>query len=282
MSAEETAPDGDLTPGVHHAFPEHTYHAHPALGSTSLKHLLISPATYRWWADNPTPPKDSYDLGSVAHALILGVGKYAVSPHATYHSAPAKKWKADQYAAGITPIRQDDHDDAQRMAEAVLDHPEAGGILAATTAREVSMLADLPTGPDGIPVACKARIDALLPTAEIDIKTTSAQLTPYALAKTLHDYGYHVQGGGYRLVMQAVGLPAVDRLIVWVTKKPPHLVAVTRITDRAIERGIERATRARELWLHCTLSGQWPGPMPGITDLDLPEYAYRNNSEDLE
>ena len=73
--------------GVYRRLPETTYHADsdlaPELGrslsQSGAKTLLSSPARFAWERERGRPSKDAYDLGTLAHALILGSG--AVSIH---------------------------------------------------------------------------------------------------------------------------------------------------------------------------------------------------------
>jgi hypothetical protein len=39
-----------------------------------------------------------------------------------------------------------------------------------------------------------------------------------------------------------------------------------------MEMGRKRTRRAREMWAHCTASGQWPGYPAEIVQIDLPEF----------
>jgi len=262
-----------LPAGVHAGVSDAGHHADPALGSTDLKHLLRSPARFRHERDHPTPASAAMDLGSVAHALILGVGApWVLSPYSEYRTTESKQWRRRQQQAGVTPIKRADLDIAEAMADAVFDHEVAGPLVGRATHVEATAVADVITG-DGA-VRCKARYDALIPEAGIDVKTTSdPDLEPRALAAAMRTYRYHLQGGAYGDVMDALGEPARDHLLVWVSSTPPHFVAVRRFTARALDRGRELAATAREIHRRCEAAGVWPGPA-AFADLDLPGWDY--------
>ena len=57
--------------GIYERIENADYHADPVLGSTSLKTLATrTPARWKWESEHPVH-KDIYDLGTVAHSLIL-------------------------------------------------------------------------------------------------------------------------------------------------------------------------------------------------------------------
>lgn len=258
-----------LPPGFHADLPDADHHLQPALGSTDLKNLLRKPARFLHERAHPTPPKPAMYLGSIVHALVLGTGsKYVVSPHEAHRSNDAKQWMADQQAAGVIVVKQKDYDIAQAMADALYEHEVAGALLDRATAIEATAIADVGG------VMCKARYDAVIPEAGLDVKTTAEpDLDDVALSRAMDTYHYEIQGGAYADVMAALGEPERDHQLLWVSSVPPHFVAVRRIADTAMDQGRELAATAREIYLRCTETGRWPGPAP-YGELDLPRWSY--------
>lgn len=260
---------GDIPEGLHPDLPDADHHRIDALGSTDLKHLLRSPARFRWERDNPTPPTGAMDVGSITHALALGVGsRFVVSPYDAYRSNESKAWRAQQRDAGLIVVTQKDHDLAEAMADALFEHRVAGPLLGYATHVEATALATVGDVP------CKARYDALIPEAGLDVKTTAEpDLDDEALSRAVTKYHYEIQGGAYADVMDELGEPVRDHLLLWVSSAPPHFVAVRRIVPSALDLGREMAAAARAVYRRHLATGEWPGPRP-FADLDVRPWAY--------
>ena len=80
------------TEGLHYDIDEALYHADPlSLSSSSAKTLIYEgPDALHEKATTPSQYSDSFDFGSVVHALVLGAGKYAVIEADSYRSKAAR------------------------------------------------------------------------------------------------------------------------------------------------------------------------------------------------
>lgn len=253
--------------------PDTEYHARPALGSTSVKTLAkYPPAVFRWQADNPQPHKAVFDLGTAAHSLILEQDESAfeIIDAADWRTKAAQTARDDAYTKGKVPLLQRDYEAVKGMWYSVMDHPTAGPLFTGHIPEQsyFTTLQDVPV---------KARPDALNGTTVVDLKTTGADLND--LARTVNNFGYHIQQAHYEAVMEACGQAVDDFVFVFVSTQAPHMVRVVRLEDAAVEFGNDRMAHALEVYRHCTLENHWPG-YEGIDTLDLPAWVYSQQADE--
>lgn len=248
------------------------YHAHPALSSTGARKLLESPAKYRYSLDHPQPHKKAYDVGTLAHTRILGVGAgVAVIPTeilASNGAASTKESKAfiaDAYAKGLVPVKKAEYDEIVAMSESVLTHPDARPILENIAGREVSLFAEV----DGVPV--RARFDIYGGSDGGDLKS-ARDASPKGFNRSVAAYGYHIQEQFYRMTHAAITgeeLKTFQFIVVETTR--PYLVGVYDLDFMWEQIGREQTKRAIDLYRHCTETGVWPGY--GTATLTPPTWA---------
>jgi len=263
--------------------PEAEYHARPELSSSGIRMLLPeykgSPKKFRWEQTHKRTSQ-AFDLGHAVHTKVLGVGAGIVlypPEHLTPSGNPSTKaatveWESEQRAAGLTVVSPSDATRVDQMAEAVLAHESARPLFEVATMREVSVFADV----DGVP--CRARFDALSePTRNgvygVDLKTTD-DATVNGFTRSVNKYGYPVQQAHYEDVYQAATGQVVDQFwLVAVEKSAPYEVAVLQIEPYWVAIGRAKAARAREIFAHCTATGEWPGYDTAPQTLTAPAYA---------
>lgn len=259
------------------AMPEVAYHSHPALSSTGARKLLISPATFKHWQDNPEEPKREFELGSAIHTLVLGTG-YGVEVlderFKDFRTNDAKNAAADAREAGRIPVLAHVYERAKSAAEAVLKHPTARTLAEQPGRPEVSVFSiDPETG-----VEQRARFDFLpLKTGRRriawDLKSVGTSATASAFARSVARFGYDVAQEHYLHVISPVERdPSLEFAFVCVETEPPHNVAVHALSERFAEIGAAKAARARRLFAECMRSGEWPGYPPGVTVIEPPMF----------
>lgn len=283
----------NTAPGVYPDVPEDAYHADPHSLSFSSAKLLLPPscpAKFKWVRDHPKKTKREYDIGHVAHRLILGkgcefvvldpevcgltkAGKVSAAPRNT------DMWKeAEQEArdAGLVPIHVDDLAKAEAMAEAVRNDEHAGPLFADGTAEQSMYAEDPQTG-----VMLRGRTDWFEPNGDIDdVKTTALSANPEELRRQFYKLSYYMQAAWYMDLAITLGLSEDPQFrFVVVEKEPPHLVSVLRYKPEAIEEGRRQNRRAIDLYAQCLDSEQWPSYTNGVTDIDLPRWAYRDGMD---
>lgn len=262
-----------ITPGLYPEVDEAEYHADPSsLSVSGAKLLLKCPALYRWRTDNPqeSERKDYFDVGSAAHALVLGIGApIQVIDFPDWRSGAAKAARDEARLAGQVPLLQHDYDRVRAMAGALLTHPVAEKLFADGEAEVSAYAQDRGTG-----VLRRGRFDWLNPWAVVDYKTT-VSAAPADFAKACANYGYDMQASWYLDLCDLLGEPRETFVFVAQEKEPPYLAEVYELDDAALERGDRRNRRALELYAHCQDTDVWPGYAMGepYMTLSLPRWA---------
>lgn len=261
--------------GLVYGLDETIYHRLPGLSSTGAKKLLRSPAHYRHSITHPEPPKAEFDLGSAVHTKVLGVGadiaiypdgngperfKYdgtelsnVLSSSGSVGTNAARAFEKQARRRGLIPVKRVVANVVNLMAEAVLTDPTSRRLLE-TGESEVSMFA---TDPD-TGVALRGRVDRLN-TRMLDLKTTSGDASEHDFGIHAFRYGYEIQAGHYEHTHHVITGDTLPYLFIVVENHPPYLVGVHRLGDDELRMGRARARRARELYAHCTSTGEWPG-----------------------
>lgn len=262
-------------PGIHLGIPELEYHALPGLSSTGIKRILEAPAVYDWHRRNPEPPKKAYDLGHAVHGRVLGVGLDEAIIPGPWTTAAAKKAVAEARDAGLVPLKPEDAAQADAMATAVREHPDAGPLFRGGQP-EVSLVWDDPeTG-----VRCRGRLDYWheVPAVAVDLKTAQSA-DPSRFGKHAMDFGYGEQRTHYSDGVSVLTGVRPRFLHVLVSKEPPHLVSVVELDITWDQVAEERVRQAIETYAKCTANNTWPGFAPGIHRIAAPRW-YR--AADLE
>ncbi|GAA4225928.1 hypothetical protein GCM10022254_09090 [Actinomadura meridiana] len=281
MSTLTEAPETVVTaPGVY-AMDADVYHADPvpggSLSSSGARKLLATcPARYRWEADHPKKPTKAMELGTAAHKLVLGVGpELARIKYATYNTNAAKAARDEAYDRGAVPLKPDEWDQVHAMADAIRANELASALLGGTGEPERALFwRDPPTK-----VWRRALIDWLPPadpTGRLylaDYKTADSA-HPDSIAKSLINFGYHMQGAWYEDAVRAVGLSEdVPYFLVVQEKTEPYLVSVVQLTQIALDAGRHENRKAIGLFAQCQKTGVWPPYVEGVAQVGLPGWA---------
>lgn len=275
-------------PGVYPDIPEADYHADP-VPETSLSHsgakaILESPARFAYVREHPVT-KSEFDVGSAAHALVLGVGAPIVTVQRTFKDGAkvdANDWRspttaehADAIRAqGGIPLLAKDVALVHAVADALREHPLTAVFLDPdrSVTEESLFWRDPETS-----IMLRARTDSrtTLPNGRaclVDYKTTT-NAAAEAFARSARDYGYHMQDSWYR--EGADLLLDQEHAFVFVVQetKPPFLAAFYELDEDARIVGAQRNSVARRTYAHCMTTGRWPGYPPVVQPLSLP-YAH--------
>ncbi len=227
-----------------------------------LKRMAASPAHY---AFGPDPDSSAIDVGSAAHAMILG-GKPVI-----FYPGKVRNGKAwDQFEAenaGKIILTRREYVRAAGMANAVQENMAAMRVLdgereMTLTWRQNKRLCQ--GTPDVRGDSNGERFITELKTGE----TSDPRIFPWKLKRM----AYHAQLGWYSdgAALAGLGEPQVH-YVVAVEAAPPHVVTVFRVTLKTIEKG----KRLVRLWFErlqqCEAANQWPPYSQTTVDLDLPD-----------
>ena len=117
----------------------------------------------------------------------------------------------------------------------------------------------------GVPM--KARLDCLQGGVIYDIKTTQ-DARPDAFMRTVANYKYHLQAAHYMRMAEVSKF-----CFIAVETEPPHGVGLYWLDDAWIMEGERLRDRAIQIYMDCTVTGEWPGYEIGSKTLSMPAWA---------
>lgn len=261
------------------------YHAHPALGSSGMKKLLISPAHYYEHHLNPEHVKDeptaALKFGSLYDCLVLEPeqfdDRYVMEEK---HDRRSKEGKAaaeeyDAKCANKCIVKQADYDVAIAMKEKLMAHPLS--FIIEEGIKQASIFWNDPvTG-----ILCKCRPDIMLEPGKseffpngvmLDLKS-AADASAEGFGKQIFNLGYQISAAHYLTgFKRAFELPEeADVPWYWVVseKSAPYLPVYRPITHEQLLHGKHYAAKAIRISAEAMESGNWQGypdsPEPAIT-----------------
>lgn len=274
-------------PGVHNLTAAE-YHADPveggSLSSTGARRILDTcPAKFRHWQLEGEERRTVWDEGTAAHQLVLGAGPELVKVPGTgaggeneWRNAADKEKVAEARLSGAIPLKPRQWDMVHGMAAALARHKLASALLSADqgVAEQTIVWQDPQTG-----VMCRALLDQLRHPAPAgqpffvpDYKTAESA-HPDRVARSLGDWGYHVQGWWYEQAVKAAGRgPDVRFSLVVQEKSAPYLVSVCFPDREAIQAGGMLARDAINQYAECVERGVWPGYSEQGVPVSLPPW----------
>lgn len=261
-------------PGLYYRVPEADYHSGTA---TSFESLSCSdckvlarpggPALWRWQQDHPEPTKRVFDIGSAAHAAILGTGPDIVCVLGEWRSKAIKAEVEQWRDKGVLPLHNKDYKAVFGMVGAVAHHPVASSLLDSCPRREVSAYVvhgDL---------FLRCRFDAIGPDGIVDLKTVQSAEPGQFIRKAV-DLGWHQQVAWYRDMAAELGVTDGPFRFVAVEKTEPHLVSIIEMDEATEQLGREANARAIDTYQQCTALDEWPGYPAQIITISAPPWAF--------
>lgn len=262
-------------PGLYSDVPEADYHSGAATSFDSLScsdcKVLArpgGPALWHWQQDHPEPSKRVFDIGSAAHAAILGTGPDIVCVPGEWRTKAVKEEVEQWRQKGVLPLHDKDYKAVFGMVGAVTRHPVASTLLDSCPHREASAYRD---ADDSLYLRC--RFDAIGPDGIVDLKTVQSAEPGQFIRKAV-DLGWHQQAAWYRDMAQALGVTDGPFRFIAVEKAPPHLVSIIELDEATEQLGREANARAIDTWQQCRTLDEWPGYPSQIITITAPPWAF--------
>jgi len=265
--------------------PHTDYLKMPALSVSGMKQLLppSCPALFKHYRENRRPEKHAYDIGHVAHGLILGDGPEVVIVDAgDWRTKYARELRENAYAEGKVPVLLSEYEQCAAMAASVRSNPTAADLLADGKPEQTL------TWTDSTGVPMRARVD-WLPNARpgrrftaVDLKTTGGSAHPTEFARAAAKFNYCMQARHYLDGIKACGLdddPAF--VLVVVETSAPYLVSLVQFTDEDLQIGAEKIAAAVQIYRGCIESGSWPGYGEEIATIEMPAWYRMDHERDV-
>ncbi|MBA2684741.1 MAG: hypothetical protein H0U66_09645 [Gemmatimonadaceae bacterium] len=270
-----------MTPDVYHADPC----KRPSLSSSIISTIItdtVADAAFKHPRLNPElepDDKTQYDLGSVAHELLLGRGAGIVVIDAEdWRKADTKAQREEAIRAGKQPCLVAVHEQATAMVAAarkqLQDDPENRDAFTNGVAEQVA-IAKLPTSQG--PLYCRTMIDWRMNDAPriYDYKTFAPGADPDGFVKYLFREGRDVQDPFYSMVfaeLEGIDWQQVEFRYVVQCPKPPYILAVIELDEQARAFAKERVDWAMERWAADGKAGRWSGYLPRTHYVGAPPY----------
>lgn len=235
-----------------------------SLSNSEAKHLMPPegcPARFRWEKDHKRPTKRAFEIGTAAHALVLGAGPVLVEIDAeNWRTDKAKQDAEDARADGMVPLLPAEYRMVQDMAAALRAHPVASALFSPERgdAEQSLFWIDGPTG-----VTRRSRLDHLPFPADsrmllVDYKTC-IKADEVSCAKAVVNYRYHHQGATYTDGVIALGRASeVAYLICFQEKQAPYLIHVFEVDAMFLAIAREQNRAALETYAECSAANRWP------------------------
>lgn len=256
--------------------PHNEYLSMPALSVSGMKQLLppSCPALYKHWRDNPRPSKHAFDIGHVAHGLILGDGPEVVVIDAPdWRGKAAREERDAAYAEGKVPVLAHEYAECVAMAASVRGNPTANALLSHGKAEQSLTWTD-PSG-----VEMRARVDWLpdpvpgLSFTAVDLKTTGGSAHPLEFSRQAAKFEYVMQAAHYIEGIKACRLhDNPEFVLIVVETKAPYLVSLVQFDEYDLQIGREKIAEAVNIYRGCMESGVWPGYSPNIETIQMPAW----------
>lgn len=282
----------ELNEGLRYDEPFEEYLADKScISSSSLKRILKSPSHYL--ADLAgyveEEESDAFRFGRAAHMMILEPDRfkslYVVEPEFTgftkdgkmsARSDAAKKKRQEwheQQSPNALIIKESEMEHLINMAEKLMDHPQASGILRNGRPEVSGRFIHKETG-----VSCKIRPDYIRLDAGgqfsiADIKTTK-DATEGLFSTDAAKFRYILQLAFYHDgVAQIMGHEAEAVAFIAIEKRPPYSVSLYWMEKEDIELGRAWYEHALKTYVRCVKENRWPGPQREGQMLRLPNWA---------
>lgn len=274
-------------PGIFTNMPTADYFAdccpQPSLTQSVAKILLAKSPLHAWHAHprlNPDYHHDDdtkFDVGNVAHKLMIGRGKeVVVLEFDDWRTKAAKEARDMAASAGNFAVLGKHYSKAEAMVRAAREQ---------LTIRGLDLLFDPVLGNGEIVTAwqekgiwmrqmCDWLSSDLLTFA--DYKTTEMSAAPHQLSRMMVNAGWVIQAA-----MGERGLDVLDEktqgrrryLFVVQEVEKPYALTVAEIGEAALTMGRKQLDMAVTIWRHCVETDCWPGYPEEIARPEYPGWA---------
>ncbi len=272
MSAAIKVPDFSVPSKI--VITSDEYHAHPAVGSSSLKHMLRSPAHYHHNLRNRQEPTAAMALGTAIHEAILEPNLFEanaiVMPKFEGKGSQALKDQWLMANHGRRVLKGDDYEMIQGILLALKRNSLASQLLDGGAAEESYFWQDPETG-----IVCKCRPDYLRKGHIIlDVKSTidaSLDGFPTQIARLKYNFSAAMYLDG---VTAVTGEKYDEFIILAIEKEPPYAMGLHLIDAGSIDAGRMQYKRCLKILKQCREQNSYPSYEEKIFTASLPAWAF--------
>jgi hypothetical protein len=261
------------------------YRSREGVSSTDLKHMVKSPAHFRYWKDNPQEDTPALLFGRAVHKYVLEKDdfftEFAVAPNVDKRTKAGKEewalFETDNQGKDI--ISADGFEKIKAMYDALYSTPYVAKLLNGT--KELSFfMKDENTG-----VTMKCRPDCLTDIGDthilIDYKSCT-DATSEQFMKDAIKLMYDLQMAYYKDILDKQR--GCEHTVIFIAqeKTAPYLVNVLEANKYFIKSGRDMYRTYLDMYAECKKSGNWYGytynaetGKDGINTLGLPSWLQK-------
>jgi hypothetical protein len=279
-------------PGVYD-MPAEAYHADPcttpSLSASIAAELLARSPLHGWTkhpklGNEPREEKDTFDLGSAAHHMVLRQDFWresiSVVDAADWRTKAAQVQRDVARDAGRTPLLRGHYERLERMVSALEKHPQASRAFRAGKPEQSLFWQDDMTGcwmrcrPDWLPDDRAAAIP--------DYKTTTDARPENWDRRFCLDHGGLLRAAFYEEgYSRLLGIREPTLYYVVQEVKAPYAVTIRVVEYNSPVMTLGRAMLRKAItrWAECLKTGIWPSYEPLIGTLVIPPWAEKTLTE---
>lgn len=249
--------------------------------SQSCAHILLTKSPLHAWNDHPKlgnnrveESTQAKDDGTLMHKLILGKGTdIALIPADDYRTSAAKELRDAARNAGKLPVLERKYMEAAQAAKVIRENIAQYAIK--FTGQSEVAAEWFEDGEHG-PVRCRGRFDHVDFDAGVILDLKKARSAhPKAAARSMIDYGAHIQHAAYSSALEKLRpdhLGRTDFIFLFVEMDAPYAVLPARPDGAMRELGQMAWDRAVKIWERCLRMNRWPAYVDSITTLAPPPW----------
>ena len=271
-------------PGIYPGVASSDYFAdpciEPSLTQSVAKILLDQSPLHAWHAHprlNPDYQHDDdkkFDIGNIAHALLIGRGKdIVVLEFDDWRTKAAKEARDTAASAGKLGVLGKHYSKAERMVKAAREQLELRGL--GNLFREGN--GEVVTAWQEGDIWLRQMIDWLTPDRLIfaDYKTTDMSVAPHNLGRQMATASWHIQAAMGDRGLAALSRAEKHRRFLFVVQETdaPYCLNVVEIGRDPLVLGHKMLDNAVETWRRCMKADRWPGYPAEIISPEFPGWA---------
>lgn len=232
----------------------------------SIAKLLLDRSPGHAWQEHPRlnpnyedDDEKKFDIGNVAHSLLIGRGKnVARLEFDNWQTKAAKEARAEHRARGILAVLAAQYDRAAAMARKALDQLAGSEFPDAFKEGDGEVVITWEEGP----TCFRTMIDWLAsPVLILDYKSSGLSCSPYDVADRPSAMGWDVQAAFHERALNALDQDGIGRrrhIYINQEDQPPHALSIVEISESDLTLGRKKLAMALDVWQRCMATGQWP------------------------
>jgi len=252
---------------------EKEYRARPEISQSVAKKLLLPTPAHAFYELHNRREVVEFDMGHAIHSILLeGITIHAVEPEADGRTKAGKEIKAAFAAENVGKIilTKKEGEAVEGMVAGIRRNSGIMQLLESATDHEVSIFWS----------GMKARLDGVCPLGILDLKSTKS-CEPFQFAKSILDYGYHIQAAHYLEAAAQADLPCDNFYFLAVENTAPYEAALYVLEQDSLEIGRLELEMLRTKYFHFQKSGVWPGYSQEIVSIGLPAWKKSKFKEEF-